>query len=211
LFSILISFSSEHGFIFFVIVVTVLAFYGGVSLVNERVKLRDSARNELAEHIFKKAFFVAIDRFYDRQYAAREGVQTRLGIGSLGSLPSEQEFGVSHQGAERLCADWMKYLGASEVEVTQLTGDGGIDVVGASYIAQVKNYAGTVPINDVRALAGVMHTDRRKGLFFTSGNYSSGAIVFADQAGIALFVYSPEKGTLHGANASAEQILEVGL
>jgi len=207
----LLNVSSEYGVIFLVVLVTVFAFYAGAAQINERGKSRSSTRNEIAEHIFKEAFFAAADRFYDRQYAAREGAQAKLGIGSLGALPSKQGFGVSHQGAERLCADWMKYLGASEVEVTQLTGDGGIDVVGASYIAQVKNYAGTVPINDVRALAGVVHTDGRKGLFFTSGTYSSGAVNFADQAEIALFVYSAERGTLDGANEIALEMLEVGL
>ncbi len=203
--------SAEYGLIFLAMAVTVLVFFIGTTRIDNYAKSRVSKRNAIAEHIFSKAFFAAVNRFYDRQYDAREGVQTKLGIGSLGPLPSRQEFGVSHQGAERLCADWMKYLGASEVEVTQLTGDGGIDVVAASYIAQVKNYAGTVPINDVRALAGVVHTDGRKGLFFTSGNYSSGAIVFADQAGIALFLYSAENGTLGAANASAEKFLESGL
>jgi hypothetical protein len=203
--------SSEYGLIFLSMAVTVLVFFFVTATVDNYAKSRVSKRNAIAEHIFDEAFLAAVKRFYDRQYDAREGVQTKLGIGSLGSLPSRQDFGVSHQGAERLCADWMKYLGASEVEVTQLTGDGGIDVVAASYIAQVKNYAGTVPINDVRALAGVVHTDGRKGLFFTSGSYSTGAVSFANDAGIALFVYSAEQGTLNGANSMAGQILETGL
>jgi hypothetical protein len=172
---------------------------------------RDTERRALQELIFSKTFSVAVSRFYDRQYDARGGTSSNNGIGSLGSMPDKQEFGVSHQGAEKLCKEWMTYLGAEESETTSFTSDGGIDVVAASYIAQVKNYSGTVPINDVRALAGVVSTDGRKGLFFTSGNYSTGAIEFANQAGIALFVYSAENGTLIDANNVATPILENGL
>jgi hypothetical protein len=190
---------------------TGLAFYIAVGQVNQLAKARFASRHDLRVKLFEDALSVAADKFRDRQRIARESVKEKRERGSQGPMPSKQEFGVSHQGAERLCAGWMKYLGASEVEVTQLTGDGGIDVVASSYIAQVKNYAGTVPINDVRALAGVMHTDGRKGLFFTSGGYSTGAVSFADDAGIALFIYSAEDGTLNGANAMAKQFVDTGL
>ncbi|MCK8609708.1 restriction endonuclease [Agromyces sp. C10] len=55
--------------------------------------------------------------------------------------PAPQPYGVSHRGAEQLVADWMRHLGAFDAEVTRFTADGGVDVVSAHWIAQVKNLA----------------------------------------------------------------------
>jgi hypothetical protein len=125
--------------------------------------------------------------------------------------PDKQLFGVSAEGAERLCAEWMKHLGASDVLVTRATADGGIDLIADPYIAQVKNYAGTVGVIPVRELAGVASIQNREALFFTSGTYASGAIDFANQAQIALFAYNAEEGTLQGINPRAVGLLVTGL
>lgn len=212
-FVIIFLFSISNSSVLFAILATCisLALFTFWAIHRKRDQNRAAEREALKDLIFNKAFVVAVSKFYDRQYAAREGTSAKNGIGSLGSMPGKQEFGVSHQGAEMLCKEWMTYLGAEEAETTKFTSDGGIDVVAASYIAQVKNYSGTVPINDVRALAGVTSMDGRKGLFFTSGSYSGGAIEFANQTGIALFVYSAENGTLADANDFAASILEQGL
>lgn len=56
------------------------------------------------------------------------------------------------------------------------------------------------PPEDIRAFHGVASVDRRLAVFFTSGNYATGAIEFADQAGMPLLVYDAVAGTLDGAN-----------
>lgn len=114
--------------------------------------------------------------------------------------PPQYPLGVSHRGAETLVRDWMRHLGAQDAEVTRFSADGGIDVVSARWVAQVKNYAGQVSIEAVRELAGVASVDGRPAALFTSGGFTSGAVTFADIANIALFVYSAEQATLHGAN-----------
>lgn len=125
--------------------------------------------------------------------------------------PSPMEYGVSHQGAERLVAAWMCYLGARDAAVTQFSGDGGIDVVSTRYLAQVKNYAGAVPISSIRELHGVAVADGRLGLFFTSGHYPASAIQFAERVGMALFIYGAEEGVLRGANPLAQEYMSTGL
>src|SRR5690606_38237865 len=125
--------------------------------------------------------------------------------------PAPQPYGVSAEGAERIVEAWMRHLGALDSEVTRYTGDGGIDVTSASWIAQVKHYQGVIGVAPVRELAGVAAVDGRRALFFTSTRYAAGAAEFADRAGIGLFTYSAEEGTLTAMNEIAEELYERGL
>jgi hypothetical protein len=133
--------------------------------------------------------------------------------GKIGHFPppAPQPFGVSDAGAEALCAEWMRHLGAPEATVTRLTSDGGIDIESTNYIAQVKNYAGTVGVAEVRELAGVSHDDGRHALFFTSGAYASGAQEFAQRIGMALFRYNAVEGTISDQNRFAADMIAHGL
>lgn len=125
--------------------------------------------------------------------------------------PSAQPYGVSPRGAELIVCEWMRHLGALDAEVTQYSGDGGVDVSSGRWIAQVKHYEGTVGVSPVRELAGVAAVEGRGALFFTSTGYAAGATEFADRARVALFLYSVEQGTLAGANALATDLLDRGL
>jgi hypothetical protein len=127
--------------------------------------------------------------------------------------PGAQPYGVSHRGAEELIAVWMRHLGATDAEVTRFSGDGGVDVVSAHCIAQVKNLGErtTVPIAQLRELAGVAAHDGRRALFFTSGVYSDGGVAFADLAGMSLFEYHAAGGGLRAVNAPARADLAEGL
>ncbi|WP_159085007.1 restriction endonuclease [Planctomonas deserti] len=127
------------------------------------------------------------------------------------SRPSPQPYGVSHEGAELLCAGWLSHLGGTNVSITTFSGDGGIDVVSDTAIAQVKNYSGTVGVEEVRAFHGVASVDGRIGLFFTSGTYTSGATDFANRAQMALFEYDAIAGSLTGANAMGRTVLLMGV
>lgn len=128
-----------------------------------------------------------------------------------GPKPQPQPYGVSHQGAEQLCAEWLIHLGATNIAVTRASGDGGIDIIGDIVIAQVKNYVGTVGVEEIRAFHGVASVERRMPVFFTSGKYAAGAIDFADRAEMALLVYNAVEGTLHGANQRGSALILVGL
>ena len=125
--------------------------------------------------------------------------------------PDSQPLGVSHRGAEQLCAEWMRYLGAADAQTTRASVDGGIDIESSKYVAQVKNYAGTVGVVEVRELVGVAAVEGKTPLFFTSGKYASSAMDFALRAGVGLFVYSAEEGTLKGSNSVARALTKSGL
>ncbi|MDZ8199935.1 restriction endonuclease [Microbacterium sp. SSW1-59] len=122
--------------------------------------------------------------------------------------PPPQPFGVSAEGAEHLVAMWMRHLGVLDAEVTRFSGDGGIDVVAAGYVAQVKNIAGFVPIQDVRALFGVAASDDKRGLLFTSGTLTSEGFAFANRVGLALFHYDAVAGTLAGLNEIGKRAVD---
>lgn len=124
--------------------------------------------------------------------------------------PETQRLGVSARGAELFAAEWMRHYGAIDATATRRSAAGGIDVVSTKYIAQVKNYIGSVGVVEVRELAGVAAVDRRQPLSFTSGTYAAGAASFGDSAGIALSQYDAVAGTLTAANPLARRHLELG-
>lgn len=113
--------------------------------------------------------------------------------------------------AEELAARWMRSLGARKVEVTQFRGDGGVDVSSLRHIAQVKHLSGNVGVAPVRELSGVVRVDGRRGLFFTTSGYSTGAIEFAHQSGIALFRMDLRTGQLIAVNEVAKSLQLHGL
>ncbi|WP_084486098.1 restriction endonuclease [Humibacter albus] len=75
--------------------------------------------------------------------------------------------------------------------ITRFSGDGGVDVESTHYIAQVKNYSGTVGVTEMRELGGVASVDGRKPLFFTSGTYSAGAVEFANDSALRCSSMTP--------------------
>jgi len=125
--------------------------------------------------------------------------------------PEAQPFGVSHEGAESLVAQWMRWLGDDSATVTRFSRDGGVDVRSDEFAAQVKNYSGAVGVAEVRELLGAAIADGRKPIFFTSGRYSTAAVQLADLVGMPLFVYDANKGGLGAANSHAEVVESEGL
>lgn len=113
--------------------------------------------------------------------------------------------------AEFLARDWMLYLGAGGSKVSSATRDGGMDVVSAQFVAEVKHHASPVPPSLVRQIFGVAAAERKRALFFSLSGYSTAAIEFATQTGIALFVYDYSRGTLSAKSPSATQALTNGL
>lgn len=176
---------------------------------------RWAARDEFRQELVAVGMTECKRAVRARQAKARQYNPSEKNGGSCGSqagpIPSPQPYGVSAEGAEELVAQWMRFLGEGDAQTTRYTADGGIDVQSSHYIAQVKNYAGTVGVAEVRQLAGVASVDPRRALFFTSGAYASGAITFANQVGMALLIYDAQAGTLVGANNAGEQIVARGL
>lgn len=127
------------------------------------------------------------------------------------SKPLSQPYGVSYDGAEHLMADWLRYLGEKSVEVTQLSGDGGVDVLTDAYCCQVKNYSRqNVSSSEVRDLLGTALSMQLKPLLFTSTGLTSDAEKFASDNSISAIKFDAVVGALWHLNESGRGFLFAG-
>jgi hypothetical protein len=125
--------------------------------------------------------------------------------------PTPQPYGVSDQGAEHLVAEWLHYLGFEDAQVTQYSGDGGIDVETIEHVVQVKNYRDkAVSVTEVRELFGVAASERKRAVLFTSSSCTSQAIEFADKNGIALIKFDSRQASLVELNDEGSDFLVNG-
>jgi len=145
-----------------------------------------------------------------KQRAEEEELRQRL-LSRPAPVPPPQPFGVSHEGAEHLCTAWMRHLGVLDAQVTQLTGDGGVDITSSRYVVQVKNLAASVPVADIRAIFGVAVADSKRALLMTSGSVSSAGLEFANRTGMALIQYNAVAGTITGLNAIGQACVDLGV
>jgi hypothetical protein len=125
--------------------------------------------------------------------------------------PNKQHFGVSARGAEELVADWIRYLGETEVRVTQYSKDGGIDVQTSTFCCQVKHYqAQKVGVEEVRALLGVAVQKGLRPLLFTSSELTSEALGFCRKTDIAVVRYNAEGATLKSLSPEGAKVMSRG-
>lgn len=125
--------------------------------------------------------------------------------------PAPQPYGVSSRGAEELTAEWLRFLGEDQVEITQLSQDGGADVLTATYCCQVKNYEKKpVGVVDVRALLGTAISRKLKPLLFTNSKLTNDALAFSNENQIAVIEFSATDSTLSGITYEGQKLLEQG-
>jgi restriction system protein len=100
--------------------------------------------------------------------------------------------GMTPDAFERLTQRLLRESGFLQVEVTGKSGDGGIDgkgiarvhdVVSFHVIFQCKRYKGSVGPSEIRDFRGSMVGRGDKGLFITTGTFSSGAVREATRDG----------------------------
>lgn len=107
------------------------------------------------------------------------------------------------QEAEENAAAAMRSWGIRDAKTTGGSTDGGIDITSLTHIAQVKYEAAQVGRPVLQQLHGARGSARDKGMvFFTGAGYSAPAVEFANEHGIALFVYD-QQGSMTPANAAA--------
>ncbi|MBU1092734.1 restriction endonuclease [Patescibacteria group bacterium] len=99
---------------------------------------------------------------------------------------------MSPDAFERLTQRILRESGFVQVEVTGRTGDGGIDGKGIAkihgfmsfhVIFQCKKYQGSVSAGDIRDFRGAMVGRADKGLFITTGTFTSAAVKEATRDG----------------------------
>lgn len=93
---------------------------------------------------------------------------------------------------ERLSQRLLRESGFTQVEVTGRTGDGGIDGTGIiklngmisfHMLFQCKRYQGSVSASEMRDFRGAMQGRADKGLFITTGKFTSSALQEANRPG----------------------------
>lgn len=113
----------------------------------------------------------------------------------------------SPREAELNAAKCMRQLGYADATATAPGADGGIDVRASGAVAQVKWEAHQTGRPTVQNLYGARGRDHDLDmLFFSSSSYSSHALAYADEVGIALFTYDP-LGSITAANSHAETLV----
>ncbi len=142
-------------------------------------------------------------RSMDRPEPSKRGKKqepTELELGK--DLPEEERWKdqlnavltqqLSPEGFERLVQRMLRESGFVAVEVTGRTGDGGIDGKGIARINgfmsfhvlfQCKRYKGSVGASEIRDFRGAMVGRADKGLFITTGTFTTGAIKEATRDG----------------------------
>lgn len=128
----------------------------------------------------------------------------------LHPAPPLSPYGVSPTGAEYWCRDWLEHMGLRSASVTQQSGDGGVDIVSPTHIAQVKHYTGSVSIAELRELVGVSAVDGRDPIFLTSGQFPAQAEEFADLARMLLYQYNVTTGEVVGCTDLSRVTLRSG-
>lgn len=110
------------------------------------------------------------------------------------------------QAAEHAAVQHMKSIGFVDAQRTPAGPDGGLDAASGDAAAQVKFHATPVSRPEVQKLRGAAF-EYRLPLFYSAGGYSSDAVTYADQAGVALFLMDPY-GRCSPASARAASLVD---
>ena len=123
-----------------------------------------------------------------------DGVDTPDEIQSWREKLKNVLLNLSPDAFERLTQRLLRESGFTHVKVTGKTGDGGIDgmgivklngIVSFHMLFQCKRYTGSVPAGEIRDFRGAMQGRADKGLFITTGKFSTSAVEEANRPGAA--------------------------
>ncbi len=139
-----------------------------------------------------------------KSFFAGLGQSNRIGDGT-GSRPNRSA--SSPVDFERLCAEWMVWFGMTNVRLTPVTGDGGVDVLADGVVAQSKFYSkNSIGEPAIRDLLGARtHAGVPLALFFcTGGGYTATAIKFASENSVELFHFNERHQRFEGVTRAAK-------
>ncbi|MFM6192179.1 MAG: restriction endonuclease [Planktothrix sp.] len=151
----------------------------------QKFKLVSESQNDLEnnqEIIINQAYFPITDNKSERDLIKDNSkIPVDLDIWTEKLLEILQQ--IPPDSFERLCQRILRESGFIKVEVTGRKGDGGIDGIGVLKIAllsfqvffQCKRYKGSVGSSEIRDFRGAMVGRTDKGLFLTTGTFTSSA------------------------------------
>lgn len=137
--------------------------------------------------------------------AALAGIQVRRRQRSpRPPAPEPQRYGIVAASAPQLVMEWMRHLGEADCKQLDLERTGA-HIGSARMVARVWHRVEPVSASDLKDLAAAAFMHKREPAAFTIGDYAPEAHRLADGR-IALFRYSPERGTLEALNSVAERL-----
>jgi hypothetical protein len=177
---------------------------------SELIQMRAAWVREISELIYSEVNIQAGQKFYESNATDPKVLYKSVNFAwvPLGPRPIADKETLTPQGAEIYVAAYMTFYGATGVETTRFSRDGGIDVESDLFAAQVKHQESKVGVKAVRELFAVSSVIGKQAMFFTKIGYSKEAVEFANSVKMPLFVYLPH---LQEANFYARKFLESGM
>ena len=123
------------------------------------------------------------DRPEDWEFLTREKWQP------LAKYPRPGLLEVSPRQAEQNAASFLKWMGARNAEVTQVSKDNGFDVVSDLFVAQVKHLHNKVGVKALRELLGASISTKKLPVFFSKSGFSEEAYEFGIANQMLLYSY----------------------
>lgn len=114
--------------------------------------------------------------------------------------------GLSWREWEHSAALLMRRFGFVDAALTAAGSDGGVDIRSREAVGQVKARLTATSRPEIQQLHGVARAEGKLGLFFSVGGYTTGAIDWAERAGVALFVLE-SSGTARPIGALASELM----
>jgi hypothetical protein len=114
---------------------------------------------------------------------------------------------------ELIAQNWMRLWGESDARATQFSNDGGLDVISSNFGAQVKFFA-NAPVGrpDIQALYGAATGCGLSPVFFAyASGYTTDALEWAAEVGVACFTFIPKDKTTFGFEANTVEAAELAL
>ncbi len=111
---------------------------------------------------------------------------------------------------EFYCAAWLRTLGATNVEVTEASKDGGVDIVSDQVLAQVKMHSKPVGVKPLREIIGATVGLQADTALFSASGFTRDAIDFAIKHGILLYWVDPVAQIITGCTSQSKAIIDEG-
>lgn len=149
----------------------------------------------IVEQVRKMSFLVSSNKSsiqFDDENMENDGIEIPDEIQNWREKLKNVLVNMAPDAFERLAQRLLRESGFTQVEVTGRTGDGGIDGTGIiklngmisfHMLFQCKRYQGSVSASEMRDFRGAMQGRADKGLFITTGKFTSSAIQEANRAG----------------------------
>ncbi|MDX2934453.1 restriction endonuclease [Streptomyces ipomoeae] len=153
-----------------------------------------------------RTFHFASNHGLEAALAARELAATTRRTAPVPAGRPPERLIREARDAELIAAEWMRYLGFTDAVVTPVGADGGIDVVGADAVAQVKLEGKATGRPTVQQLHGVAVHEGKTGVFFSAAGYTPQARTWAQTSGTVLFRFD-RQGAVEPVNAVAHELL----